>query len=128
MQGFSNAFAATVQNNHTAVVVVQAVQNGKVVATLPVHAGSVTADRTAAQLRTFQFELVDTDGTLTPTGMTSLLAPFGTRVQLFRGVRIKNVETISAIYGVTNSWTPQTPTGEMNGVKVDGNGDLALGP
>jgi Na+-translocating ferredoxin:NAD+ oxidoreductase RnfC subunit len=59
--------------------------------------------------------------------MTSLLAPFGTRVRLFRGVRIKNVETLSAVYDAVNPWTPQT-SGEMNGVKIDAYGNLALGP
>lgn len=127
MQGFSAEFAETVQQSHTAVVLCQAIRDGKVVATLPVHAGSITADRTAAQLRTIQFELVDTDGTLTPTGMSSLLAPFGTRVQLYRGVRLKNVETLSAVYDTANPWTPQT-AGDMNGVKIDAYGNLALGP
>lgn len=127
MQGFSDAFAETVQNSHTAVVLVQAIQNGKVVATLEVVAGSINADRTAAQLRTMQFEIIDRDGTLTPTGMSSLLAPFGTRVQLYRGVRIKNVETLSAVYDAANPWTPQS-TGEMNGVKIDAYDNLTLGP
>lgn len=128
MQGFSDEFAETVQGSHTAVLVVQLIQNGKVVAMVQPHAGSVSADRTAAQLRTIQFEVVDQDGTLTPTGMGSLLAPFGTRVQVYRGVRIDNTETLSAVYGGANSWTPQTPTGEMTGVKIDGSGNLVLGP
>lgn len=127
VQGFSAAFAATVQNSHTAVVVIQLIQNGKVVGTIYPHAGSVNADRLAGQMRTIQFELVDTDGTLTPTGMGSLLAPFGTRVQIYRGVRIKNVETLSAVYGGANSWLPQTPTGDMNGVVVGASGSLTLG-
>lgn len=129
MQGFSLDFAETYLNDHTAVVLVNVIRNGKVVATLEVHAGSVNADRLGAQLRTMQFEIIDRDGTLTPTGMSSLLAPFGTRVQLYRGLRINNVETLSAVYGGGNSsWTPQTPTGVMNGVKIDGSGSLILGP
>lgn len=128
MQGISSDFATTVQKPHTAVVAAEAIQNGKVVADLEVHAGSVTADRTAAQMRTMQFEIIDRDGTLAPEGMTSLLAPFGTRIQLYRGVRIKNVEVRSAVYNVANPWTPQTPTGDMNGVTIDGGGNLVLGP
>jgi hypothetical protein len=126
MQGFTAEFAQTVQQSHTAVVLAEVIQNGKVVATLDVHAGSVQADRTAAQLRTMQFEIVDPTGNLTPTGMSSLLAPFGTRIQLYRGVRIKNVETLSAVYGGANSWLPQT-TGDMNGVVVGASGSLTLG-
>jgi hypothetical protein len=128
MQGFTAEFAETVQRSHTAVVLAEVIQNGKVVATLDVHAGSVNADRTAAQLRTMEFEVVDRNGTITPSGMTSLLAPFGTFIQLYRGVRIKNVETLSAVYGVgANSWTPQS-TGDMNGVTKGADGSLVLGP
>lgn len=128
MQGISLEFAETYLKSHTAVVLANVIKNGKVVATLEVTAGSVMADRTQAQLRTIQFEIIDRDGTLTPTGMSSLLAPFGTRVQLYRGLRIRNVETLSAVYGGGNSsWVPQS-TGVMNGVKVDGSGSLVLGP
>lgn len=128
MQGTSNAFTAAIQKPHTAVVAAEVIQNGKVVADLEVYAGSITADRTAAQMRTMQFEIIDRDGTLAPTGMTSLLAPFGTRIQLYRGVRIKNVAVVSAIYNAANPWTPQTSTGVMSGVKIDSSGNLVLGP
>jgi hypothetical protein len=128
VQGFSSDFATTIQTPHTAVVAAEAIQNGKVVADLEVHAGSVTADRTAAQMRTMQFEIIDRDGTLTPDGMTSLLAPFGTRIQLYRGVRIKNVAVQSAVYNAANPWTPRTSTGVMSGVRIDANGNLVLGP
>lgn len=128
MQGISLEFAETYLKSHTAVILVNVIRNGNVVATLEVHAGSVDADRTAAQLRTMQFEIIDRDGTLTPTGMSSLLAPFGTRVQLYRGLRINNVETVSAVYGAGNSsWAPQS-TGVMNGTTIDQSGNLILGP
>lgn len=128
MQGISSDFETTVQKPHTAIVAAQAIQNGKVVANLELHAGSVTADRTAAQMRTMQFEIIDRDGTLAPEGMTSLLAPFGTRIQLYRGVRVKNVAVQSAVYNAANPWTPRTSTGVMNGVKIDAAGNLVLGP
>lgn len=129
MQGFSADFAATIQNSHTAVVSAKVIQNGSVVATLEAHAGSVTADRTAAQMRTLQFEIIDRDGTLAPTSMNSLLAPFGSQILLERGVRIKNTEIISAMWDAANPWTPQTPTGQMVSVKIDpSDGSLTLGP
>lgn len=128
MRDISAAFAATALHNHTAVILVEVIQNDKIVAILEVIAGSVSADRTAAQMRTMQFEIIDRDGTLTPSGMSSLLAPFGTRVQISRGVRINNVLILEAIYDVSHPWTPQTPTGVMNGTKIDGFGNLVLGP
>ena len=129
MQGRSAEFDSTIQKSHTAVVGAHVIQNGNVVKDLEVHAGSVTADRTAAQMRTFEFEVIDRDGTLTPTGMTSTLAPFGSRVQLERGVRIKNVEVQSVMYPIGDSWTPDTLTGQMVSVKIDlSDGSLTLGP
>jgi hypothetical protein len=38
------------------------------------------------------------------------------------------VETLSAVYDAANPWTPQTSVGDMNGVKIDSDGALALGP
>jgi hypothetical protein len=129
LQGISADFAATVVKSHTAVISADAIQNGQVVATLEPHAGSVTADRTAAQMRTFQFEIIDRDGTLIPEGMTSLLAPFGTRLQLYRGVRLGANTQAGLSYPYTNAWTPLTPTGQMVSVKLaPGDGALTLGP
>lgn len=119
MRGRSTAFDDTIQKSHTAVVAADLIQDGGVTAKLEVHAGSVTADRTAAQMRTFEFEIIDRDGTLTPTGMTSPLAPFGSRVQLYRGVRIKNEAVQSVMYPSVDSWTPRTLTGQMVGLKID---------
>lgn len=130
MQGRSAEFDATIAKPHTAVCRVDLISDGKVIKQLEVHGGSVTADRTAAQMRSFEVDVIDRDGTLLPQDMTSDLAPFGRRVQLYRGVRISNVDTVSVLYGTsgTTSWTPQTPTGVMNGVEVDVNGALTLGP
>jgi hypothetical protein len=129
VQGFSGDFSTTIQKSHTAVVAIEVIQDDKVVATLEPHAGSVTADRTAAQMRTMQFEIIDRDGSLAPTGMTSLLAPFGTRVQLYRGVKIRNGTTQTVTYDAEHPWTPITPIGEMNSVKIDpSDGSLILGP
>jgi hypothetical protein len=108
---------------------VDVIQNGKVVDNLAIHAGSVSADRTAAQMRTFEIEVSDPNGTLTPEGMTSTLAPFGTRVQLYKGVRISNVEVQAVFYGTATSWVPSgTSTGALVSVKVDTDGSITLGP
>lgn len=128
MQGRSPDFDATARKPHTAVSRVDVIQKGQVIDQLQVHAGVVTADRTAAQMRSFQVEVADPKRTLTPKDMTSQLAPFGTRIQIWRGVRVRDTETLSAVYGAAHPWTPLTPTGVMNGVKIDVDGGLILGP
>src|SRR5882724_2165006 len=128
MQGRSAAFDATVSKPHRAVSRADVIQDGKVVAQLAAaHTGSVAADRTAAQMRSFEVELSDPDGTLTPEGMGSLLAPFGTRLQISRGVRISSVEVQAAFYGSAASWVPSGgSTGVLCSVKVDTDGSLTL--
>jgi hypothetical protein len=122
MRGTSQAFQAAVVQSHTAICLVNVLQDNKVVAQLAVHSGSVTADRTAAQMRSFDVEVSD------PDGISALLAPFGTRLQLLRGVRIENVQTLVAFYDTANSWNVVTPFGQMNGVVGDPNsGALSLG-
>jgi hypothetical protein len=129
MQGHSDQFAAAVRKLHTAVCRVDVIQDGKVVAQLPVHAGSVTADRTAAQMRSFETEVADPSGVLLPEGMDSMLAPFGTRIQLYRGVRLSSVDTQAVFYNNAASWVPSgTSTGVLNSVKVSSGGTITLGP
>lgn len=129
MQGTSDAFQAAVVTDHTAVCRVDVIQDSKVVRSLNVHAGSVQADRTAAQMRSFTVDVSDPDGTLTPNGISALLAPFGTRLQLYRGVRIENDQTVSALYNAPSSWTTVSSFGQMNGVVGDpSTGALRLGP
>ena len=129
MQGRSAQFDATVRKSHRAIPRVDVIQDGKVVDQLAVHSGAVTADRTAAQMRSFEIEVSDPNGTLTPDGMTSTLAPFGTRMQLWRGVRISNVEIQSVLYRSADSWMPSgNSTGVLNSVKVDTDGSITLGP
>lgn len=129
MRGTSDAFDAAVVESHQAICHVDVLQNGKVIQQLNVHAGSVKADRTAAQMRSFDVEVSDPDGTLTPDGISALLAPFGTRLQLYRGVRIENVQTLAAFYNTQSSWSVFTEFGQLNGVVGDpSTGSLRLGP
>lgn len=129
MQGRSAQFDLTISKPHTAVSAVDVIQDGKVVQQLAVHSGSVTADRMAAQMRTMECEVSDPTGTLTPVDMNSLLAPFGTRIQMFRGVRNKSVSTQSVLYNTAASWVPSgQSTGIFNGTKVGSDGSLTLGP
>jgi hypothetical protein len=105
------------------------IDDGKIIDELPLHSGGVTADRTQAIMRSFEIEVADPDGTRTPTDMTSELAPFGNRIQLERGVRISDVEFQTVQYNAANPWTvSNTSTGVFNSMKVDGSGNLTLGP
>lgn len=129
MRGTTDAFKTSVVTDHQAISLVQVVRDGKVIRELAVHSGSVKADRTAAQMRSFDVEVSDPDGTLTPDGISALLAPFGTRLQLSRGVRIENVQTQAAFYNTKASWSVVTEFGQMNGVVGDATtGALRLGP
>lgn len=129
MRGTSDAFDAAVVTSHQAISRVDVVRDGKVIRQLAVHSGSVKADRTAAQMRSFDVEVSDPDGTLTPDGISAVLAPFGTRLQLYRGVRIENVQTQVAHYDTASSWTVTSTFGQLNGCVGDPiTGALRLGP
>ena len=127
MQGHSDRFAQAVRKSHVATSRVDVIQDGKVVAELVAHAGSVTADRTAAQMRSFDVEISDL--TLTPEDMTSLLAP-GTRLQLWRGARLDDVDTRVQVANTQATWAvSDSSTGVLNGVVASPtDGALVLGP
>jgi len=128
VQEHSAEMDAALRNSHTAVSRADLLYDGRIIRHLETYAGSVTADRTAAQMRSFAIDIIDRDGTLTPTDMTSDLAPFGSRIQLYRGVRLVNVETVGAQYDAAHPWTPTTPSGSMTGTKIDTDGGLVIGP
>lgn len=129
MRGTSPDFDDAVVQSHQAICQVDVIQNNKVIRQLAVHSGSVMADRTAAQMRSFDVEVSDPDGTLTPDGISALLAPFGTRLQIYRGVRIDNVVTVVGFFNTQDSWSVVTTFGQLNGVVGDpSTGALRLGP
>lgn len=80
---------------------------------LPIVAGSVSADRTSAQMRQFSATLADPDGSLTPADMSAILAPFGTRAQIWRGVRVTNVAAVQDIDNDIASWSQGTNNGTI---------------
>lgn len=129
MRGTSADFDAAVVTDHQAICRVDVVRDGKVIRQLNVHSGSVKADRTAAQQRSFDVECSDQDGTLTPDGISAVLAPFGTRLQIYRGVRIENVQTVVGHFDTASAWSVSSTFGQMNGVVGDGtSGALRMGP
>ena len=126
MRGFSDRFAETVGKSHTAVATVEVLdEHGNILAELDVHAGTVTADRTQAQMRSFEVEVADPTGELIPEDMTSLLSP-GTRLRLRRGVRLEDVDLRVQVSNSAETWTVSTDLGMLNSVEVDGSGALTL--
>lgn len=95
MLGTSDAFKQLVQTSHESVAEVDIIQSGKVVATLEPFDGHANADGTAAQMRSCTVSLADPTGKLTPVDAAALLAPFGTRMLLKRGIRIPGSQMIS---------------------------------
>jgi hypothetical protein len=117
----SDGFLTAVATTHNPNCKVEVIQNGVVVTTLTPFDGSVTADRTAAQLRSCTISIADPTGTLTPVDASSLLAPFGTLIAPYRGVRVPSVEIISNVdnnaatfaLGDNNGTWPDPTTGNL---------------
>lgn len=125
MIGVSGDFQALVKTSHTSICLVEIIQNGQVVLVLDVHDGSVEADRTAGQMRRFVCTAADASGTLTPVDITGLLAPFGTRCIIYRGVRITNIILLDDVVDRLERWWAGA---DLVGVVVDPvTGELRLG-
>jgi hypothetical protein len=110
MIGTSQEFQDAVRRSHNPVAKVEVVQDGAVVRTLDVHAGQVDADRTAAQMRRFTAQVADPTGELTPARIRDLLAPFGTVLRLYRGVRIQEISEVSDDDSTQAQWAQGTLT------------------
>jgi hypothetical protein len=126
MQSHSADYDTTIVESHTAggklVIINEADQ---VVLELEPIGGSVTADRTAAQWRSFTAVIADPDGTLTPESIASQLGP-GCRVQAFRWVKIEDTQYLGFSYTRQADWDVHTPDGIISGVVADSNGVLTL--
>lgn len=85
----SERFRAAVRQSHRVVVSAAAYVDDSFVADLYPTDGRVSIDSRRAVRRTLSMSLVDEDGTLVPGpgGTTGVLSPFGTEIQVFRGVR-----------------------------------------
>ncbi len=123
MIGTSDEFRDAVSEPHTHFALVEVVQNGAVVRTLPIHSGSVDADRGGRILRRFSCTIADPDGSLTPEGIRDLLAPFGVVLRIYRGALIHVIVAAIDIDDSQAAWNEGT---RLNTVG-DSNGDLILG-
>lgn len=118
----SDAFKALCQKPHEAISRMDIIQNNVVVATLYPHSGQVDTDRNAAVMRRFEARISDVDGTLTPSGIQDLLAPFGTIVRLYRGLKIPLVTSVFDLDDTNATWNEGTRVGTSAE-----SGDLVLG-
>jgi hypothetical protein len=93
-----DSFFAAVSTDHRAVVEVQVWYRGAQTGTVQPLSGSVTVDRgrdTRRQLNGVTF--ADPDGLLVPTDPTSLLAPYGQQLRVFRGVRVPSGDVLAPL-------------------------------
>lgn len=123
MLGVTKEFAILVKGSHQHICRVDVVQEGVVVLNLQVHAGTVDADRNNKFMRRFTATVADPDQTLTPATIRDLLAPFGTILKLYMGVRVPVIADIVSLNETANDWGE----GQSWGVKVNGSGFLVLG-
>lgn len=87
MQVVSDAFLAEMRKSYTVFSYVDVVTWDNRVFRLDATDGTVNVDRTASTRRKATVTCVDPTGQLTPTSAKSVLAPFGTVIKPYRGVR-----------------------------------------
>lgn len=121
MQGHSAKYDETIRNNHRAVRLCDVIDDGKVIAQLPIHAGSRSEDRTTA-LRT----AIDVEVSALGLGGDPEELLFGKRIQLYGGVRTSDEFTHVAKHNSVDGWGV-SDNGVMT-LKVDINGHLTMGP
>lgn len=122
MQAHSAELENITRLPHTPICRGTVIDDGKVVHQLILTGGSTTSDRMAAQRTTMEFDIVDPGKEIDYEGLL-----FGKRIQIERGAVTSTVDTRAAFYGTTTSWVP-SGTGELNGIKVDVDGSIVLGP
>lgn len=104
MIGHTQEFADAVRGEHNAAFLVEVEREGVIVRTLDVHAGVVDANRAAAHLRRFSASVADPTGELTPVGIRDVLAPFGTVIRMYRGVRHTEITQARQVDDLASEW------------------------
>ena len=112
------AFDAAIVKSHKIATLAQVFRNGVALATLKVVDGNVTADKDAAFLRRFNASLTDVDGSLTPAVASDMLAPYGTEVQLSRGITFNDGTQELKLLGVFNL-TDTTIEDSGDSIRID---------
>ncbi len=123
MLSSSGQFDELVSGEHEAICKAEVERDGAIIRTLDVIDGVVDADRSALNMRRFTASVVDSAGDLTPVDVHDLLAPFGTLVRLFRGVRIKSSANINDVRDSNDEWHDAA----LMSALASSDGDLRLG-
>lgn len=113
MQPTSAAFQAVIQVSNDAVSQVNIIQDGKIVMIVPAFDGSVTADGTAANQRTCTVMVGDETGDYTPADISGVTAPFGTLMQVLRGVTIPATASVIDLDNSVVTWAEGTNNGTI---------------
>jgi hypothetical protein len=115
VKAVSTDFLASVTRSHTAIARVDVYRAGQVLQQgLALVDAKVTLDRTADVMGRCQVTIADPS--LIPTGPTSLLAPFGNELRLWRGVRFSAAPVVS---------TSSAYGGDYTGVAYGGGGSIS---
>lgn len=97
MEPVSDRFLEQIRRSHTVVSYVEIRSPSQEVFRLPAIGGSVQVDVTSSVRRSCTVSCIDTDGTLTPTGVDSIMTPYGTEIRPYRGVRYDDDGTVEVV-------------------------------
>ena len=118
------SYRREVVTSHDVRARVRVKHNGKYVATLPAHEGTVEVDAGASHRRSLKCKLHDPTGRWTPRSASDLLNPtVGAILLPERGVVIPEVATTSATYNSATTWNQGTHTDTV----VTPDGGLTIG-
>lgn len=111
----STDFATAIRTDHRAVIDVQVWFDGEQIGTLNPLTGQVSVDRNRDIRRTLNCSAVDTDRTLVPTDPSSMLAPYGQELRVFRGVRLPAGDELApcGVFRIVKVNT-EAPTGQVS--------------
>lgn len=87
MEPTTDRFLPEIRKSHTVVSYVDVISPVQETFRLPAIGGAVQVDGTADVRRRCTVSCIDTDGTFTPTGVSSVLTPYGTEIRPYRGVK-----------------------------------------
>lgn len=106
----SDDYKRVTQSPHDAIARVDIYLNDVFIMSLPIHDGSVDSDRNADIRGRFDCKISDPTGSLVPKGIRDILAPFGTVLKIFKGVRIPVIIQVTQVFNTDADWNSGTKT------------------